>query len=321
MTLRLLLTSAYLPRMKTRLPLTILFGLVSLSVVGAVAPGPPQALVASVSGNTVTLVWQPPSTGGAPTSYVVEASGASGGPLIAALPVVNTTLVVSDVPDGVYYVHVRSVNNDGESNTSNEVVVAVPGGGGGGCSSPPNAPSQLNGTVSGNSISLAWASIGGCPATEFVVRAGSAPGLSDLAIVNVGADTTLAASAPAGTYYVRVIARNAFGGSPASNEITVTVGTSCQPPTSAPMMLQPTVSGSTVTLNWVSPGGDVTGYILEAGSSPGATDLLNMMTPGTSFTGNAPVGTFYVRVRAVNGCGTGLASNEVSVTVAPPGDA
>jgi predicted phage tail protein len=294
----------------------MLFSLMSLSVVAAVAPGPPRSLVASVSGDTVTLVWQPPSTGGVPTSYVIEASLSPGGPIMAALPVLNTTLVVPNVPNGVYYVRVRSVNNDGPSDVSNEVIVPVPSSSGG-CSSPPNPPTQLNSNVSGNLVTLAWAVVGGCAATDFVVQAGSAPGLSDLAIVNNGAATTLVASAPAGTYYVRVIALNAFGASGASNEIVLTVGTTCQPPTSGPLLLQPTVNGNNVSLNWVSPGGVVTGYIVEAGTSPGATNLgSTSLVVGTDLTiGNAPSGTLYFRVRAVNGCGLGPVSNEVVVTV------
>jgi hypothetical protein len=210
--------------MKKRLPLTILLALVSLSVVGAVAPGPPQSLAAVVNDNTVTLNWLPPTTGGVPTGYVVEASLSPSGAPIALLPVPDTTLTVTAVPNGVYYVRVRGVNVDGASESSNEVIVVVPGGGGG-CTSPPNAPTNLTSGVSGNVVAVAWvAPTGGCEATAYVVQAGSAPGLSDLAIVNVGAATTLSASAPAGTYYVRVVALNAFGGSAASNEVVLTVG-------------------------------------------------------------------------------------------------
>jgi hypothetical protein len=78
----------------------------------------------------------------------------------------------------------------------------------------------------------------------------------------------------------------------------------------------------TVTLNWISPGGSITGFIVEAGSTPGAANLLNTMTGGATYTwSNAASGTSYIRVRATGPCGTGPASNEVTATVsggAPP---
>ena len=66
-------------------------------------------------------------------------------------------------------------------------------------------------------------------------------------------------------------------------------------------------------------GGSVTGYILEAGSSSGAVNLLNILLPGTSYTWiNAPLGVHYLRVRPLNTCGTGTPSPEVTATVTPP---
>jgi hypothetical protein len=131
---------------------------------------------------------------------------------------------VPNVPDGLYYVHVRAVNSDGTSMPSNEVLVVVPGGGAP-CSLPPSAPLNLGGIVSGALVTLAWTPApGGCPATGYTVHAGSATGLSDIAVINVGNATTLSATAPPGTYYVRVIALNAAGASQASTEFVLTVG-------------------------------------------------------------------------------------------------
>ena len=190
----------------------------------AVVPGTPQNLLVTVSGNTVSLAWSAPASGGLPTGYVVNASLSPGGPIIAALPVSDTSLVLNGVPNGVYYVHVRAVNLDGTSGASNEVVVSVPSGGS--CASPPNAPTNLTANVAGSLVTLAWAApVGGCAPTAYSVQAGSAPGLSNLAILNVGAATSLSVSAPTGTYYVRVVALNAYGGSVGSAEVIVNVGT------------------------------------------------------------------------------------------------
>jgi hypothetical protein len=213
----------------------------------AVAPGAPQNVAANVSGNTVTLAWTPPATGGAPTGYVVHASLSPGGPVIASLPVSGTSLTVTDVPFGVYYVHVRAVNIDGTSGPSNEVIASVPSGSGG-CTSPPNAPTHLTSTVSGNLVTLNWTPpVGGCAATSYVVQAGSAPGLTDLAILNVGPANSLSVSAPAGRYYVRVVAVNAFGGSIGSVEIVVTVGATTEAVTITFDGLSTAANGSSVT--------------------------------------------------------------------------
>jgi hypothetical protein len=192
------------------------------TVVGAAAPGPPRNPAAVVSGHTITLTWQAPSTGGVPLGYLVEASLSPGGAAIAAFLVINPTIVLSTVPNGVYYLRVRAGNAEGISAPSTEVAVSVPADIS--CPSPPNAPRSLSATVIADLVTLTWlAPAGGCAATAYVVHAGSAAGLSDLAIFNVGASTSLVVSAPLGTYFVRVVAQNAFGQSVASNEIVVTV--------------------------------------------------------------------------------------------------
>jgi hypothetical protein len=210
--------------MQNRPSLTIVLALLSVSLVAAAAPGSPQNLAATVTGSTVTLTWVAPSTGGVPSSYVVEAALSPSGPVIASFPLAGTVLVVNSVPNGVYYARVRAVNVDGSSGPSNEVIVVVPGGGN--CTSPPNAPTNLTGTVFGTFVTLNWtAPVGACAATGYVVQAGSSQGLTNLAVINVGASTTLSVQAPPGTYYVRVVALNGFGGSVASNEIVMTVTT------------------------------------------------------------------------------------------------
>jgi len=95
---------------------------------------------------------------------------------------------------------------------------------GGGCVSP-GAPSGLVITTnSGGTVGLQWnAASGG--ATSYVLEAGSAAGLANLANSDVGATTAFSTSGVgAGTYYVRVRAKNACGTSAASNEVTIVVG-------------------------------------------------------------------------------------------------
>ena len=209
-------------------PRIALFSVILLSLASralAAAPDAPTHLAAIVSGNTVALSWTAPSTGTPASSFLVLASLTPAGTPIAILPTQTPSLTVTGVPNGVYYVTVRAVNLEGVSGASNEVIVAVPGGTGG-CTAPPNAPTNFSATVAVDVVTLGWsAPTGGCAPTGYVIQAGSAPGLSDLAVINVGATTTLTVVAPPGVYYVRVIAVNAFGASAPAAEIIVTVGT------------------------------------------------------------------------------------------------
>ena len=208
--------------MKKRFAVSLLLVSLAASAVQARVPQPPSNLAADVTGHTVTLTWQGPATGTVPLGYILEAALSPGGPAIAFFAVEGTSMIATSVPTGVFYVRVRAADAEGVGAASNEVVVAVPGGPA--CGTPPSAPGTLARTVVGNQVTLNWsASPAGCPATGFVVQAGSAPGLSNLAVINVGPATSLSVAAPAGTYYVRIVATNASGGSAASNEVVVVV--------------------------------------------------------------------------------------------------
>jgi hypothetical protein len=71
-----------------------------------------------------------------------------------------------------------------------------------------------------NVVSLQWQ--GTSEATGYLVEAGSAAGLANLALIPVGA-TSVSGPVPAGTYYVRIRAVSACGTTPPSNEVTVVV--------------------------------------------------------------------------------------------------
>lgn len=91
------------------------------------APGSPSALQALLTGSTVTLVWNEPSTGGSPESYVIEAGSRAGAVDLAEYDTRSrqTVLVVPGVPPGSYFVRVRGRNVSGISGPSNEVLVVV----------------------------------------------------------------------------------------------------------------------------------------------------------------------------------------------------
>lgn len=275
-------------------------------------PGPPANLTFVVSGSAVTLNWTAPATGGAPTSYLIEA-GSSAGTSNFTFDTGNTltSFGTAGVAPGVYYVRVRARNVAGSSGPSNEVIVIV---GGLGCTGPPGAPGSLTMTINGPIVTLTWTAAAGQP-TTYVIEAGTAPQLTDIANVATGSvGTSLSVAAPPGTYFVRVRARNACGTGGPSNEIVVLVAGGAPGP---PSGLTVSVIGAIVTLNWTAATGGPTTYVIEAGSSSGLSDLARFLTgnTATTLTVAAPSGTYFVRVRAANALGTSAPSNEIVVLV------
>lgn len=181
----------------------------------------------------------------------------------------------------------------------------------------PTVPLNLQATVVGNTITVSWQPPAqGPPLFTYIVRAGSAPGLSDVYNAPVGNVTTVTSSIPNGTYYIRVLAQNATGVGPATADVIATVGV----PPGTPQNVVATASAGTIVLNWSPPavGGAVSTYIVQAGTSPGASNLFNGAVGAvTSASGAVGPGTYYLRVLAQGPGGISAPSSEASVTVGP----
>jgi len=163
-------------------------------------------------------------------------------------------------------------------------------------------------------VNLTWSAVSG--AASYDIEAGSSTGLADLAVLNTTA-LGLTTTAGPGTYYVRVRARNAAGVSTSSNEVIITIGGCSAPVAPSGLALQSAVGG-TVVLIWMASPGDVSSYIVEAGSSPGRSDLANadLGTSATTLTATGvSSGVYYVRMKARNACGVSAPSNEIHITV------
>jgi hypothetical protein len=181
-------------------------------------------LTATSSGSSVTLTWSAPVSGDPVVTYTIEAGSASG---LSNLAVVTTnsaatTFSADGVGNGTYFVRIKAQNATGASAPSNEAILVV---GPAACTSAPNAPGGLSSSVSGNAITLSWnAPSAGCAPTSYLLQAGSTSGSSALANSNVGNVSRFVATGVGnGSYYIRVVAANAFGHSAASNEIVVTL--------------------------------------------------------------------------------------------------
>jgi hypothetical protein len=112
----------------------------------------------------------------------------------------------------------------------------------------------------------------------------------------------------------------AVGTSASSNEITLVIGgTVCGTAPGPPANLQAlTGANGTVVFSWTPAAPSPTSYVLDAGSSPGASDVASGSLASASPTltaSSVPRATYFVRVRGRNSCGIGPASNEVRVDV------
>jgi predicted phage tail protein len=184
--------------------------------------GAPVNVTATAVGGDVTLRWT--ATGSA-SAYIIEAGSVPGARDLANFSTGSsaTEFHASGIGAGVYYVRVRAVSSAGVSGASNEATLVV-----GNAPSPSacgalSAPGQLAASVSGSVVTLNWGAAAGQP-SSYVIEAGSRSGAADLVVTDVGSATSLTATnVGAGTYFVRVRAKNRCATGAPSNEIAVTV--------------------------------------------------------------------------------------------------
>ena len=306
------------PEIMMGAPITVTAGATTTGIDFALAaesgvPGPPRSLNAVTDARGVVITWLAPVIGGAPLSYIVEA-GLAPGAADMTLPAAETALIVPAVPPGHYYLRVRGINAAGTGVASREFELTV----GEANLVAPSVPTAITTRVVGRRVLVGWtAPAGGGPALDYVMQVGTASGLNDIAEQVVTAPAFTFEPVPDGVYFIRVRARNAAGVSAPSEEAMLVVGGVPAPP-SAPFIDTTVVTGSTVTILWLPPMvGPVDGYLIDAGTLPGSSDV-GTLTVGnvTSHTvSGVPPGTYYVRIRAFNARGSSVARGELIVRV------
>ncbi len=279
-------------------------------------PGPPTDLHTFTDGDVIGIEWGPPLNGADPRGYLLEAGTSPGGSELArGRPIGPETFYeVAGVPPGTYYLRVRAVSAGGIGPASDEVELVV---GPTGCAARPEPPTDLDAVVNGGIVTLTWTeSVTPGVSGYRIVGNPFGSGASFSTLVPAGT-TTFSAPAPRGVFVVRVRAVSACGASAASNDVVLGVGDAELPP-GAPEDFTAVVNGSAVTFSWAAPvtGGVAGGYILEAGSGPGLSDIARVPVNGTTLTApHVPAGTYFVRVRGLNNTGLGDASEELQVVV------
>ncbi|MCC6990744.1 MAG: hypothetical protein IT181_17185, partial [Acidobacteria bacterium] len=259
----------------------------------ALPPAPPEGLSATVVGNTVTLRWTVPSTGPAPTNFVLEGGFAPGETLASVLTGSPSPVFTAAAPSGSFYLRIHALNGTARSGPSNEILVHI------NVPVAPSAPANLLALEHHPSLTLAWRNTftGGAPTNITLLVSGTLNGSAPLGLT----DTFTFAGAPPGTYTLSLVATNASGASPPSNSVTVILPNPCtgvpQPPTNFVAYAE----GRTLFARWDLPAFGVAPTVYVLGAT--GTYTASVPTPLKALSGPVPPGTYHLSVAAANPCG------------------
>jgi hypothetical protein len=251
----------------------------------------------------LTFKWTPSPAGPPPDSFVFE-GGVTPGQVLALLPVPAEGFTLA-VPNGSFFVRVRAVSGADTSAASNELPIYV------NVAVPPSAPTNLLLTRNGSNLDLTWRNTfaGAAPTGLILDVAGAVAASLPLPVT----ESFSYAGVPAGAYTFSVRASNGAGVSSSSNTQAATFPGACAPPPLTPANFRAFRVGSTLFVDWDSPGvgGAVNFYVL---SVTGAF-ALTVPTPLRALSGTVPPGTYNLSVVAVNACGNSPSTAVKSVTV------
>lgn len=277
-------------------------------------PGAPTDLQATNTPSGVVFTWRASTSGGAPTSYILEA-GLTSGTTFTTLAAGTNSLTVPGVPPGTYYIRVRGVNASGTGPASSELTLRVAASG----AILPGVPTNFQAWMSGQRLTVTWTAPVGATPIGYQIEVGSAAGLSNVATLPVTARSFTYEPVPPGFYFLRVRAVVTGASGLPTTDVMINSGNVPAPP-SEPSSFSATGSNGTVTLTWAAPlfGPAATSYVVEAGTATGLSNITVFNTGGSGTTlvvPGVPPGTYYVRIRAVNALGVSPPSFERVLTM------
>ena len=235
-------------------------------ILAAEIPAKPLAPSTAINGLSVDVAWTKPDNGGsAITSYVIKIRGTNLSfyagtcdqttavqltTLVCTIPIADILVSPFNLAWGVsVYAKVIAVNVYGESIESDE-------GNGATILTIPDAPTNLANNPSittGSKIGLSWAqglNDGGTHVIDFTLSYKKDSGSYSILESAIVTQTYTAVGLTMGsTYTFKVQARNAYGLSPFSSEVSVLAAEIPAPP-STPVT---TISGSSVQITWTIP--------------------------------------------------------------------
>jgi len=191
----------------------------SATVTGSAAPGPPLALIAFAGDASINARWTAPLIGAPPSIYEIQAGRSLGaGDLGSA-----TTAALSfgtGVGPGTYWVRTRAASGGAVGAWSSSVQLPV---GGGACAGPPGVPVMLPVTTTSGLVTFTWWP-GTGTATSYQVLIAPGLGLASTATFPTGGPgTSFVWPSTGGSFAARVVATNACGSSPQSNQVAFTI--------------------------------------------------------------------------------------------------
>lgn len=176
------------------------------------SPSAPANLLGLVNGSALGLAWQNTFAGGAPTSLLLDVTGA----ISASIPLgLSETFSYPDVPAGTYTMRLRAVNDSGTSDASNPVTLTFPGS----CSGVPLPPAAFLAYRIGTTIYVLWDPPASGPAPAGYVLNVTGAYVGTVATTS----RSLSGTVGPGSYTLSVAATNECGDSAPTPAQTVTI--------------------------------------------------------------------------------------------------